>query len=127
MKILKSGVIAIALLLSTSAAFAENIGSGRFTGASNHLTSGKVSVSKANGKITIQLGKAFSLDGAPDPYVALGHGNKPVKGGLIKILQNNNGAQTYTASANGIDLANVNSVIIWCKKYSVPLGVAKIK
>lgn len=127
MKILKSGVFAVALLLSAGTAFAGNIGSGNFTGASSHKTSGKVSVSQSGGKITVKLGKSFFLDGAPDPYVALGHGNKPVSGGLIRILKNNTGGQTYTIAANKVDLASVNSVVIWCKKYSVPLGVATIK
>jgi len=127
MNILKSGAIALALILSTGAAFAESFGSGHFTGASSHKTSGKVSVSKSNGKIIIKLDKSFFLDGAPDPYVALGHGSKPVSGGLLRILKSNTGGQTYMASTKGIDLASVNSVVIWCKKYSVPLGVAKIK
>ncbi len=127
MNILKYGAIALALILSTGTAFAESFGHGNFTGASSHKTSGKVSVSKSNGKIIITLGKSFFLDGAPDPYVALGHGNKPVSGGLLRILKSNKGGQTYMASTKGIDLASVNSVVIWCKKYSVPLGVAKIK
>lgn len=127
MKILTSGAMVIALLLSTGASFAGVIGNGSFTGASGHTTSGNVSVSKSDGKIIVKLGKSFVLDGAPDPYVALGHGSKPVPGGVIRILKNNKGHQIYSISMKAVDLTKVNSVVIWCKKYSVPLGVAKIK
>ncbi len=125
--IFKTGAFIIALLLPLNFAIAGQLGSGSFTGASGHKTTGQVSVSQSGGKITVTLGKSFFLDGAPDPYVALGNGSKPVSGGILQILKNNKGGQTYTASITGIDLARVNSVVIWCKKYAVPLGVAKIK
>jgi len=127
MKILKSSAFILAIALSTGTAFAGSLGSGKFSGASSHVTKGHVSVSKSGGKITVKLGKGFFLDGAPDPYVALGHGSKPVAGGLIRILKNHKGGQTYSIAANKVDVSKVNSVIIWCKKYSVPLGVAKIR
>ncbi len=127
MNILKSVAIIMALLLPLGPAIAGEIGSGSFTGASGHKTTGKVSVSKANGKITVKLGKSFFLDGAPDPYVALGNGSKPISGGLIRILKNNTGSQSYSVSTKGLDLDKINSIVIWCKRYAVPLGVAKIK
>lgn len=127
MKNLKSGTLAIALLLSTGAAFAANIGSGSFTGASDHTASGTVSVTKSGDKITVTLGSKFFQDNAPDRYVTLGHGDQPVAKGIIQILKKSRGSQTYTFSAKHIDLGKLNSVVIWCKQYSVPLGIAKIK
>ena len=127
MKILKTGIIISAFILSSTAAFAASTGSGNFAGVSGHKTTGTVTVSKSGGKITVTLGESFSFDGAPDPYVALGKGIQPVPGGLLQILKNNTGSQTYSISAKSLDLEQVNSVVIWCKKYAVPLGVAKLE
>jgi hypothetical protein len=74
----------------------------------------------------IELGGDFSLDGAPDLDVALGKGKKPLKGGLIAVLKSDKGAQRYAIDASAA-LDGATQVIIWCKKYSVPLGVAAIE
>lgn len=118
---LAPAAIALALMVSPAVA-----GSGSFSGASGHATKGSVSVSQSGGKIVIKLGGNFSFDGAPDPYVALGNGSKPAKGGLVAVLRKNNGAQSYSIAATPA-LKNATRVIIWCKKYAVPLGVAKVK
>ena len=105
---------------------AAPLGVGLFTGASSHTTSGSVTVTKQGGRYIIVLGGDFSLDGAPDPYVALGKGKKPLKGGLIAVLKSNKGAQRYAVDASA-DLDAATQVIIWCKKYAVPLGIAAIE
>ena len=115
---------AAALTLVATPAFA---GSGSFRGASGHVTKGSVSVTKSGNKLVIKLGKNFFLDGAPDPYVALGNGSKPLKkGGLIAVLRKNKGSQTYSANASSA-LSKATHAIIWCKKFAVPLGVARLK
>ncbi len=114
---------AIALTLFVAPAFA---GSGSFSGASGHVTKGSVSVTKSGSKLVVKLGSNFSFDGAPDPYVALGKGSRPVKGGIIAVLKKNKGAQSYSVSASSA-LNSATHVVIWCKKFSVPLGVAKVK
>ncbi len=101
-------------------------GSGSFSGASGHVTKGTATVTKSGGKITVKLGRNFFLDGAPDPYVALGNGSSPAKGGLLAVLRNNKGGQSYSITATPA-LEKAKQVIIWCKKYAVPLGVATIR
>ncbi len=124
----KSMVIAVALaaLFFAQPVAAGPLGAGVFSGASNHKTSGSVTVTKQGGQYVIELGGDFSLDGAPDPYVALGKRMKPVKGGLIAVLKSDKGAQRYAVDASAA-LDGATQVIIWCKKFSVPLGVAAIK
>ncbi|MBC8240182.1 MAG: DM13 domain-containing protein [Alphaproteobacteria bacterium] len=121
-------VLAIALCALNFAASvaAAPLGMGEFTGASGHETSGSVTVTKQDGRYVISFAGNFSLDGAPDPYVSLGKGNKPLAGGLIAILKSHKGAQSYAVDTGKI-LDGSNQVIIWCKKYAVPLGVAAIK
>ncbi len=119
-------VFALAAPLFVQPAAAEPLGSGLFSGASSHTTSGSVTVTKQNGQYIIELGDDFSFDGAPDPYVALGKGKKPVEGGLGAELASNTGAQHYVIDA-GPAVDGATQVIIWCKKYAVPLGVATIE
>ncbi|MCH7943353.1 MAG: DM13 domain-containing protein [Proteobacteria bacterium] len=119
-------VFALAALLFVQPAAAEPLGSGLFSGASSHTTSGSVTVTKQNGQYIIELGGDFSLDGAPDPYVALGKGKKPVAGGLGAELASNTGAQRYVIDA-GPAVDGATQVIIWCKRYAVPLGIATIE
>ncbi len=114
-------VILVAFLVSPSFA-----ASGTFKGAKGHITTGSVSVTEQDGKLVIRLGSNFSLDSAPDPYVSLGNGSRRVKGGTAGILTKLKGAGTYTVPANASTKA-AREVVIWCKKYAVPLGVATLK
>lgn len=115
--------VIIAFLAFSPSAFAEE---GTFTGASGHKTSGSVEVTKENGSIVIKLGESFSLDSAPDAYVALGNASKPTEGGLLGKLDSWTGEQSYSTPTTAA-LEDATEVIIWCKKYAVPLGVAKIR
>lgn len=120
----RSTVLAIALL--AFAASPSLAASGTFKGAKGHTTTGSVTVTEKGGKLVIKLGSNFSLDGAPDPYVSLGNGSRPVKGGTAGVLAKNKGSGTYSVPANATT-KGAREVVIWCKKYAVPLGVAKLK
>ena len=76
--------------------------------------------------MVIKLGSNFSLDGAPDPYVSLGNGSRPVKGGTAGVLRRLKGAGTYSVPATSTT-RNAKQVVIWCRKYAVPLGVARLR
>ena len=73
MKIFKSFVLIVALLggflgwANIGYATDKLIGEGVFIGASNHATSGKVSVHKQGDKVIVTLKNDFYHDGAPDP------------------------------------------------------------
>ncbi|WP_299553050.1 DM13 domain-containing protein [uncultured Tateyamaria sp.] len=107
-------------------ASAETVSAGTFTGASDHVTTGGVEVIKnADGSHTIVLGDDFSLDGAPDPRVGLGKDGDFNDDTDSGVLGNLTGTQSFVVPA-GIDVSEFNEVYIWCKKFSVPLGVAKL-
>ena len=109
---------------SVSASFADT--SGVFTGASNHVTSGDVTVTKnADGTATVTLGANFSLDGAPDPYVGFGKNGTFSKSANLGVLQSRSGGQSYIVPAS-VNVDDFNEVYIWCLKFAVPLGVAKL-
>lgn len=115
---------AFAAALATSA-FAGEARTGQFTGASNHVTTGGVTVTKDASGYVVELGPQFFLDGAPDPKVGFGINGTYVDGTLIGVLQSTTGAQSYRVPAN-LNVADFTDVFIWCEKFSVPLGVAAI-
>lgn len=93
---------------------------GKFKGASNHVTTGRVEVLKGS----VELMSDFSFDGAPDPKVAFGKDGYD-KTTLMGPLTNSSGASSYQIPA-GINPNDYNEVWIWCEKFNVPLGVAKL-
>lgn len=115
-----------ALTVSTpSIALAGSYRGGSFTGASDHITTGKVKVVKDGDSYVVKLGKDFSLDGAPDPRVGFGKDGKYDPATDLGELRSKTGAQDYVIPA-GTDISGHNEVYIWCRKFSVPLGVAKL-
>ena len=100
-------------------------GSGNFTGASGHETTGQVAVVKTADGWEVHLKDDFTFDGAPDPRVGFGASGKFAAETDFDPLQSKSGAQVYKVPSS-IDPANFDEVYIWCRQYSVPLGVAQI-
>ena len=118
--VLKS-VAALSTMAAAPAAFAGGHGRlGTFTGKSNHVTTGTVEVLKTE----VVLLDDFSFDGAPDPKVALGKDGYD-KDTLMGLLKSNSGKSSYAIPA-GVNPDDYNEVWIWCEKFNVPLGVAKL-
>ena len=121
--LVKSSAVGAALATGHAAlpAFAGGHGRlGTFRGASNHVTTGTAEVAGNQ----VNLLADFTFDGAPDPKVALGRDGYDART-LMGRLKSNSGASSYTIPA-GIDPAQYNEVWIWCERFNVPLGVAKL-
>lgn len=124
MKTLISSALIAASLAFAAPAFADSTGT--FTGESNHVVSGGVTIVKnADGTATVTLGSDFFLDGAPDPRVGFGNNGKYTEGTTVGLLKSNTGEQTFTVPAS-INVDDFNEVYIWCLKFAVSLGVAKV-
>jgi len=112
---------------SLKPASARTTARGSFVGDSGHVTTGTTDVFKHNGGWFIRLGPDFSLDGGPDPKVALG--NKALggyqSGTILGKLTNLNGEQVY-ALTPGLNIGNYDQVYIWCEQFSVSLGHADL-
>lgn len=118
---------AAVLVMSPVAASAETIlKNGAFTGKSGHVTSGSVSIVRTSDGIEVRLGSSFKLDSAPDPWLGFGNNGKYDSASEIAILKSHNGSQIYRI-AGPVDVSKYNEFYIWCRKFSVPLGVAKLK
>ena len=123
-RILSAALAAALIVGPVTAAFADVTGT--FTGASDHITTGGVTITKnADGTSTVTFDANFSLDGAPDPRVGFGKDGKYVNLSDLGELKNLNGAQSYIVPAD-LDISDFNELYIWCLKFGVPLGVAKL-
>lgn len=116
----------LAATLITVTALPTMAGSGTFKGLSGHTTNGTVTVEERDGSYVVVLHGDFAFDGAPDPRIGFGNGGKFAKGTDFEPLKSNTGAQEYKVPA-GIDAGQFSNVFVWCRKYSVPLGVAGLK
>lgn len=105
-----------------SAASAQNLRSGQFSGQSRHETSGRVSV--VQGALTLHSN--FRFDGAPDPKLAFGNGRSADKSTIFSQLRRNSGEQNYRVPG-GINVAQYTHVWLWCERFDVPLGVARLR
>ena len=108
------------------AAQADVTASGTFTGANDHVTTGNVSIFKtADGGALVILDSNFSLDGAPDPRVALGKDGAYAPLSDLGVLQDLGGTQVYKVPAS-VNVDDYNEVYIWCLKFAVSLGHAEL-
>jgi hypothetical protein len=97
---------------------------GSFVGASGHATSGSGAILASGSRHFVSLGSDFSLDGAPDPKVALGRDGYDADT-LLGPLEALAGAQTYPIPER-LDPAAYDEIWIWCERFDVPLGVASL-
>ncbi len=122
--------LVICILLAVSAATSTVAGEvvlvGSFEGRSDHVTTGGVSILMTDKKTIVILESNFSLDGAPDPVVGLGVDGKFEVKSVAGKLKSKEGAQAFELPPS-ISSSDYNEVYIWCQKFNVPLGVAKLR
>lgn len=99
---------------------------GTFKGASDHVTKGGVSILKTAAGYVVVLENDFSLDNAPSPTLGFGKGGKFDKKTDWVKLSSKTGAQVYALPAS-IDPTKFDEFYVWCREFSVPLGIAKLK
>lgn len=121
-----AGLTLIAALIAAPKALAQTIGEGSFVGASGHVTSGGVALKRSGGAYKIDFGADFNFDGAPDPKVGFGRSGSYDRSTTLAPLASNSGAQSYSVPPS-VKAESYDEIYVWCEKFNVPLGVAKIK
>jgi len=101
------------------------VSAGKFSGRSDHITTGQVTLEKTNSGYQLSFAGDFSLDGAPDPVVAIGNNGTYVKANKLGKLEKITGRQTYALPAN-FTPGQFSQVYVWCEKFDVPLGIADL-
>ena len=124
---LAASALPLSLMLSVvpDAMSKEIVRSGTFYGQSDHVVTGKVTIEKDGDKTYVVLGPGFTLDGATAPTLGFGNGEKfDVKTEFTK-LKSHSGAQRYEVPKN-ILVSAYDTFTVWCSKFSIPLGSAKL-
>ncbi len=98
---------------------------GSFTGLSNHITTGNVSIVRTNDGYVAILEGNFELDGAPAPTLGFGKNGFDKKTEFTK-LNSKKGLQVYAIPAS-INPADFDEFYVWCADFNVGLGIAKLK
>lgn len=109
---------------ATSEMAGEIVATGEFSGLSDHVTTGDVTIRKDGASYIVVLEANFSLDGAPDPTLGFGNGDF-IAETQFSALNSKTGKQVYTLPA-GLDPADFSQIYVWCEQFSVPLGVATL-
>ena len=102
-----------------------SIASGTFDGRSDHITTGRATIQKTASGYQLTFAGDFTLDGAPDPVVALGNGETYSASNKLGALKKITGGQTYALPAS-FTPGQFSEVYVWCEQFNVPLGVAKL-
>ena len=124
MRLAKPLAAALALAMLAAAAHAQQTRSGTFEGRGGHEASGGVTVERTGERWVVLFADDFRLDRAPDPRIAFGKdGYDP--GSTLGRLKSLRGAARYRLPRK-TDPSQYNEVWLWCKKFDVPLAVAKL-
>lgn len=123
--------IALTFVIAASAPFSpaqagELIASGTFSGQSDHITSGKITIEKDGDRTIVTLHDDFSLDGAPSPTLGFSKDGSFDETTEFAKLESLTGQQRYEVPAS-ILVSAYDAFTVWCGKFSVPLGSAKLK
>jgi len=99
--------------------------SGTFAGIGSHNAAGKVSISKGKNGQTVLTMTGITVDRVPDGRVYLAQDFEYAEGVELGKLTRFTGAVTFPIP-DSVDLAKYDSVVIWCKKFDVGIGQAKL-
>lgn len=100
---------------------------GRFRGLAGHQAAGTATLRVADEVARVELGSDFTSTRVPDPYVYVGTDPDANRGVRLRVsrLQSNTGAQSYSFRvALGV---SYRYVLIWCDKYNVGVGAARVE
>ena len=89
-----------------------------------HIATVRAEIAKKDGGFAVNFLDDFTFDGAPDPKIALGN-NSFDKSTIMGTPKSLIGASSYEVS-RGINPDDYNEVWVWCERFNVGLGVAKV-
>lgn len=102
------------------------LATGKFGGLEGHNASGTAKLIEIGGKKFVRFEEDFKITNGPDLLVYLGKGGKYDASAVLGKLKGNIGSQNYEIPTT-LDLANYDSIWVWCRAFSVAFGAAEIK
>ncbi|MDX0264284.1 hypothetical protein GOC60_24350 [Sinorhizobium meliloti] len=104
----------------------EIIGRGTLVGASGHTMTGGFMIRQESKGALLEISRNFFFDGAPAPWWAFGTKGQFDRDTLFAKLERDTGAQSATIPTT-IQIADFDTVILWCRAADVLLGTGAIK
>lgn len=102
------------------------IASGTFIGLAGHSMSGTTSLLRRSERYFLRFEDDFIVDNAPDMFVHLGKDGEYDPEARLAKLKGNKGGQNYEVPAE-IDVSLYDEVWVWCRFFSVPMGMAELE
>ena len=100
------------------------LGRGRLRGI-GHTASGSAEIVETDGKVVVQL-RDFKVQAGPDYRLYLADGERPDGGRDLGGLKGTSGNQRYTVKRRA-DARRFDTVLIWCRAFSVPVAAATLR
>ena len=100
------------------------LGRGRLRGI-GHTASGSAEIVVTDGKAVVQL-RDFKVQAGPDYRLYLANGESPDGGRELGALKGTSGNQRY-AVERPADARRFDTVLIWCRAFSVPVAAAALR
>lgn len=114
---------------ATSEPTGSSVIAGDFSGIAGHTVSGKAEIVELEGKKVLKFNDEFSSQSGPDLEVYLSK-NRVASGEelgefvSLKSLKELKGAQVYAVPD---DVSEYQSVVVWCRAFSVGFGAADLQ
>jgi hypothetical protein len=100
------------------------LGRGRLRGI-DHTASGTAEVIEDDGDVVVQL-RDFEVQPGPDYRLYLADGERPDGGRELGALKGTSGNQRYDVERRA-DARRFDTVLIWCRAFSVPVAAASLR
>lgn len=101
---------------------------GTFRGLNGYSTEGGATLEMdGEGRLRLVFGSDFRVSNGPGLYVYLTNSATSISGAReLERLQSTRGEQTYQIPS-GVTLSDFNNVLIFCKPFGLPFGVAELE
>ena len=100
------------------------LGRGRLHGI-GHSASGTAELVENDGKVVVQL-RDFDVQPGPDYRLYLAAGERPDGGRELGALKGTSGNQRYAVERRA-DARRFDTVLVWCRAFSVPVAAATVR
>jgi hypothetical protein len=109
---------------TTAAAGPRLLARGRLHGI-GHTASGTAELVESGGKVVVQL-RDFKVQPGPDYRLYLAAGERPGGGRELGALKGTSGNQRYDVERRA-DARRFDTVLVWCRAFSVPVAAATLR
>jgi len=113
-------------LSAPSFAASQIIAKGTIMGVDGHGARGSVQIIKNGNVVAVRFSKDLLFDRVPDAWLAFGKNGKFLASTYVASIKRNSGAQTIKIPAQYAN-GKFDTLFIWCRRFNVGIGSAKLK